>query len=513
MPGGRIVLNCYFSEFTGDAVPHPLPSCLSRAAAFLPAALLLALAGCATAPGPATAPAATGQPALSYQFVLLGEQGAAVARLITAGTACPSIEIDGTAQPMAVRAPAATIALRPTALPVAESKPSAFPLLTCEAALPAGTRSASILGQPLALPKASLSRIVVLGDTGCRLQRGSNGSPGAFQNCNSPIDYPFAQVARSAADWKPDLVIHVGDYHYRETPCPANQRGCAGSPNGYGWDTWQADLFEPGRALLQAAPWVAVRGNHESCVRGGQGFWRFLDPRPLLPGRDCNDAIDDPKGDFSDPYAVPLGGKAQLVVLDTAVTANNAFAAGDPRTAKYVELYAKAEQLTLQADYNIGTMHHPLLAFVALPTREGEVLKGGNGGLIGAWTMPGKPLLPSRFNSVLSGHVHMWQQVSFASAHPTQFVSGFSGTQEETVPLPNPLPPHAEPAPGAVVASISSWFDGFGFMTMERQGADAWDVKVWDAAGALKNTCKVKGNTSQCELGAIPPPAKAAVTP
>ncbi len=503
-------------------MPHLSTSRLPRTVAHVPAMLILALAGCATStsqpPGPAAPAAPMSQAAPSgpftpYQFVLLGEQGTAVARYITAAAVCPPIDIDGKALAMAVRAQPGTIALRPTALPVAESKPAAFPMLTCEASLPAGTRSASILGQPLALPKSALSRIVVLGDTGCRLQRGSNGAAGSFQNCNSAKDYPFAQIARRAAGWQPDLVLHVGDYHYRESACPAGQAGCAGSPNGYGWDTWQADLFEPGRALLQAAPWVMVRGNHESCVRAGQGFWRFLDPRPLLPGRDCNLAADDTLGDFSDPYAVPLGNKAQLVVLDTAVTGNNAFPAGDPRTARYVDLYRKAEQLTLQADYNIGTMHHPLLAFVALPSPEGEVLKGGNGGLIGAWAVPGKALLPSRFNSVLSGHVHMWQQVSFASAHPTQFVSGFSGTQEETVPLPFPLPPKAEPAPGAVVDSISSWFDGFGYMTMERQGQDAWDVKVWDANGQVKNTCKVKGSKSQCELAVVPPPARASVTP
>jgi hypothetical protein len=464
----------------------------------------LVLSGCATAPAPT---------ANSYSFVVLGEQGAAVARLITADTACPAIEIDGTQHAMAARAQPGTIALRPTALPVAESVPAAFPVLTCEYALPAGTRSASVLGQALSLPKPALSRIVVMGDTGCRLQRGSNGAAGSYQNCNNPAEYPFAQVARSAAAWQPDLVIHVGDFHYRESPCPAGQRGCAGSPYGYGWDTWQADFFAPGRALLQAAPWIMVRGNHESCARGGQGFWRFLDPRPLLAGRDCNLKADDMTGDFSDPYAVPLGDKAQLVVLDTALTGNNTFGAGDPRTPRYADLYRKAEQLSLQADYNIGTMHHPVLAFVALPTPEGDVLKGGNNGLIGAFGTVGKTLLPSRFNTVLSGHVHMWQQVSFASNHPTQFISGFSGTQEETVPLPNPLPPSAEPAPGAVVDRISSWFDGFGFMTMERQGADAWDVQVWDEAGKLKNSCKIKGNKSQCDLPAIPPPAKPPVTP
>ena len=83
-------------------------------------------------------------------------------------------------------------------------------------------------------------------------------------------------------------------------------RGCAGSPWGYGWDAWDADLFTPARPLLAAAPWIVVRGNHESCNRAGQGWWRFLDPRPLVPGRDCNDPANDGIGDFSDPYAIPF---------------------------------------------------------------------------------------------------------------------------------------------------------------------------------------------------------------
>ena len=42
---------------------------------------------------------------------------------------------------------------------------------------------------------------------------------------------------------QPDLVIHVGDYHYRESPCADGNEGCAGSPWGYGFDAWQADFL------------------------------------------------------------------------------------------------------------------------------------------------------------------------------------------------------------------------------------------------------------------------------
>ena len=87
-----------------------------------------------------------------------------------------------------------------------------------------------------------IKRIVVIGDTGCRLK-------GTFvQDCNDPVKWPFATVARLAAARHPDLVIHVGDYHYRETPCPADRAGCAGSPYGDNWAVWQKRLLRSGRA-------------------------------------------------------------------------------------------------------------------------------------------------------------------------------------------------------------------------------------------------------------------------
>ncbi len=76
-------------------------------------------------------------------------------------------------------------------------------------------------------------------------------------------------------------MIHVGDYVYRETPCPEGNTTCAGSPWGYGWDVWNADFFEPAAPLLANAPWLVVRGNHENCARAGEGWLRFLDPLPM----------------------------------------------------------------------------------------------------------------------------------------------------------------------------------------------------------------------------------------
>ena len=180
----------------------------------------------------------------------------AIARAVTEATPadgganpCPTITINGgTPVQMNLRAAATTsLALRSVNTPPA--KPALFPVSSCEYPLPAGATSAVVAGQSLPLPKANPTKIVVIGDTGCRLQNG-NGT----QSCNDPnpngtdTPYPFAAVAALAAAQNPDLVLHVGDYAYRDNPCPAGQGyNCGGSPWGFGWDTWQADLFAPGR--------------------------------------------------------------------------------------------------------------------------------------------------------------------------------------------------------------------------------------------------------------------------
>lgn len=84
------------------------------------------------------------------------------------------------------------------------------------------------------MPSPVIRRIVVIGDTGCRLK----ASESAYQACNDSEAYPFATVAAHAAAWHLDLVIHVGDYLYRANPCPPGRSGCVGSPWGYGWDSW-----------------------------------------------------------------------------------------------------------------------------------------------------------------------------------------------------------------------------------------------------------------------------------
>jgi hypothetical protein len=159
---------------------------------------------------------------------------------------------------------------------------------------------------PLAPLKRRIESVVVIGDTGCRM------TFYAQQGCNDPGDWPFARVARLAAQAAPDLVIHVGDYLYREFACPDSEPACAGSPWGDRWPAWREDFFAPAQPLLAAAPWVALRGNHENCARAGQGWLHFLALREP-GGRDgpCRATVSPETLDFD---------TLSLLVLDSAST-------------------------------------------------------------------------------------------------------------------------------------------------------------------------------------------------
>ena len=457
-------------------------------------AALLALAGSAQA---AVDP-------IRAAFVVLGENGVPQARVITSARACPPVRIDGQVLKMTARAPPETVPLRPTRSSPAESKPAAFPVLTCEAALPVGAKTAAVGGHRLPLPKAEPRRIVVIGDTGCRIKT----SDKAFQACNDVGEYPFSRVAASAAAWKPDLVVHVGDYLYRENACPDDQSGCKGSVWGYGWDAWNADFFAPGKALLSAAPWIVVRGNHESCNRAGQGWWRFLEPRALVRGRDCNEAKDDGVGDYDDPYAAPIGQGGQFIVIDSSNTQNSALPPDSRAAEAYRADWAKYAALASLQPNSIMVDHHPILALAATQKSGKVVLNPGNGGLQSVYGAFSPTFTPPNVKMLLSGHVHVWEAITFSTPHPIQFVAGFSGTQEDIVPLPRFPPSDAKVAAGAVIKTFSSWVDGFGFMTMDRFAPDGWDVEVHDINGKVVNHCKVEGTQTECDTPQVVAPAR-----
>jgi len=432
-------------------------------------------------------------------FIAIGPGGMAVARVITGSVTCPDIEADGTRIVMTVRAAPATIAQRPTASAPNDSKPSAFPVTTCDALLPVGVRRASAGGHALAVPKLRPQRIVVIGDSGCRLKVFDGG----FQACNDPAAWPFAQVVAAAAAAHPDLVIHVGDYHYRENACPAWNSGCAGSPWGYGWDAWDADFFAPAKVLLAAAPWIFVRGNHESCNRAGQGWWRFLDPRPMAPGRDCNDPANDSAGDYSEPYAVGIADDTQAIVFDSSNVVIPALVPSDPMYRIYNSQMGAAFALVGDASRNIFIEHHPVLGFAPNPSEQPTGLYPGNLALQSVLRPTyGERYFPANVQALLAGHYHLFEMVSFATSQPAQLISGNAGAYADA-PLPVARARTAQPAPGARIENILSTSE-HGFMIMERGSDGTWRIEAHDRRGQTLTTCTLRSGDARCEPETLP---------
>ncbi len=136
----------------------------------------------------------------------------------------------------------------------------------CELVIPQNTKKAVVNGQLLNLPRPNPTKIIAFGDTGCRIKGA------AIQNCNDPEDWPFERVARAAAAAHAHLILHVGDYLYREDPCPAGKESfCGGTPHGDNWDTWNADFFQTRRWAISGRSLIFARGNHEILFAGLAG--------------------------------------------------------------------------------------------------------------------------------------------------------------------------------------------------------------------------------------------------
>ncbi len=481
---------------------------ISRHSRFVrPAARLLLcaaplLAGCGLLAPPSPMSALPPASRLLAAYVVLGENGAASARAITpAGepglpdATCPNITVDGASRPMRIRAPAATTMLRPTASDPSESKPAAFPVLTCEFPLPGNAARATVDDVELRLPKAEVRRIVVVGDTGCRLKKKDND----WQACRDEQAWPFRAVADAAAAFAPDLVIHLGDIHYRENACPPQLAGCQGSPWGYGWDTWQADLFAPAAKLLAVAPWVVARGNHEECRRAGQGWFRFLDIQPYREARSCNDANNDAEADFSPPYAVPIARDLQFIVFDSAVAGHAPLDMKNPRDAhafnQYRQQFAKVDELAGKP--GVSTMfvnHHTLLAFA--PDEKLGIAGGSPPQLAAMQSVRSTAYYPPSVKLALHGHVHLFEALNFASNHPAAIVAGMGGTNADAN-LPDPFPLDLSPADGVTLESITHSND-FGFVLMDKMES-GWQISAHDRHGTRKVTCVLTGSKIRCD--------------
>ena len=266
----------------------------------------------------------------AFAFVLWGEgadgQPVAMARaVVERATACPVLQ----------RASGAWQGMTPRQRP-----PDGHfqDVLVCETLYPMGEAAAVLVGdRRLELPSVSVAtprRVLVMGDSGCR-----GDLPHKPQPCTGDgftKVWPFGVIAEDEKRLSADLIIHVGDYNYRNTPrdmvlsprvtgydrpltvkvydtgdlddedepeVPIGpgywSQNMQGSPIPDVWPAWRDDFFVPAARLMKTAPWLLVRGNHELCSRAGPGWFYLLDPASSLLGGDA--------GQESCPPQTPAG--------------------------------------------------------------------------------------------------------------------------------------------------------------------------------------------------------------
>lgn len=392
--------------------------------------------------------AVAAEPAASW--VELAADGTLSVRAVVApGVACPTIAADGAALAAVVRA--------------APNEP--FPVKVCEALAPVTTAELAVDGKPLPTLKPQVRRIVVFGDTGCRI------TGKAVQDCRDPKAWPFPAIAKAAAAKHPDLVIHVGDYYYRERACPQGHAGCAGSPYGDNWPAWQAELFAPAAPLLAAAPWVMVRGNHELCSRGGQGWFRLIDPYPTRAL--CVDRTD--------PYRLSVGGLALLPFDDADA---DDFKAPPDKVAFYASQLAPF--LAQTPPHSWLLLHRPVWAMA-----QGELT-----GLTPNRTMQQAidgHVTPA-LDLVLAGHLHDFLSYDFGPERPAQLIVGTGGD--------NLLPLGHAPIAGAEIDGIKVRrgfaAERFAYLILDRNAA-GWDGTLYAPDDAVIARCTLTGRAIDCK--------------
>lgn len=421
--------------------------------------------------------------------------------VIPAGVPCPDVEVEranGKKDRLAMtrRAPGAT------------TKSAFASVRACQADLPRGLRSAAIAGQkiPADLPKR-VDEIALIGDTGCRVVKKFS------QDCADPAAWPLAANSRSLAKDKPDMVVFTGDFYYREAPCPeAFADRCGGSPPplvGSGFnDTdygWMADVFVPMAPMLRAAPILALRGNHESCSRGGNGYFLFFDASDLGPEACAPKEGAMPKNvvpSWSVDVPVGKGRTLRTVVVDSAYGANFDLTDWVPtqRTA-----YADAEKLTGKKTENWLLTHRPMFGVDTVEESNGKPSWN-------QWTSVDQTAaargLIERYDLMVASHIHV-AQVAQIPGEAAQLVVGNGGSVPdapdgysmpkygplrtgEGVPMSQEYPPYPD-------AEYLWTAAQYGYTIATPGKADhRWTFAQKDTAGKTFATCSLKGKKMRC---------------
>ena len=372
-------------------------------------------------------------------------------------------------------------------------------------------------GVPTQLPKR-FKKIAMFGDSGCRIDDDSDPADIDVQDCSDPIAWPLAKNARSIAREKPDMTIFTGDFFYREDACPAGYEAqCGGSPapdpsatfndTDYGW---MADTLIPMAPLFRAAPMLVIRGNHEQCDRGGNGWFLFFEPGNKLGPDACAPAtLGGPTtANIADTwhFDAPISDKRTLriVAVDSAYGKNFDLSAWVPtQKVAYEQAYSQSAPKSGRESWLVA--HRPM--FGVEPNTQPPA--GTN-----QWTSVDQTAagygLTDHYNLLVGSHVHVSQIVKIPG-QPPQLVVGNGGSKPDdfdinnyTLPTYGPLAdasgaalsPDYTPLPTATYLYTSVDY-GYDVMSPGKK-IGRWTLKQMTYEGELFDTCSLVAKSLTC---------------
>lgn len=328
-----------------------------------------------------------------YSWTQYNDTGGLSARaIIKAKGTCPSLSFDGgAAAPMTLRSKGSD----------ADTVLKDFKdIAVCQMTVPSGTKSILLNGTTTLPARVSDPQtMIVLGDTGCRVASFD------VQNCKEADEWTYPDIAAKSAKVASDVILHVGDYHYREK-C-IFRMGCKWQnvdPDtvGYTWAAWEADFFKPSVPLFAKAPFIFTRGNHEDCRRAFRGWYYLIAPSDTYDQCARNTA----------PYAVEFD-SFQVMVMDTS----------DSR--RLDQTHFTGEFQTIFKNAKAAGKPSWLMTHVPIMGLNG-------GGRVSDWTLINAAGsaggFPQEITANFAGHVHLFEKLSFTNGSPPQMVFGAGGT-------------------------------------------------------------------------------------
>lgn len=260
----------------------------------------------------------------------------------------------------------------------------------------------------LATNLSKITKIGVVGDTGCRLTKS------LFQSCSNEKEWPFRSIVKKVKEDKNEMILHLGDYHYREE-CVDKEK-CQGLIAGYQWEPWDKDFFQPMSDLLDQTPMIAIRGNHEDCKRAHWGYRTFLSD-----GASATSCLEREEARWT-----TLAGGVLLINVDTSgISEIPMWSEAEEKKwiAYFNELEEKAKTIPHQKIW-LAT-HKPLygvVSFKGIPVPSNTFLR----------KCFEKSRLYKEVSLLIAGHLHLASFSSPTAAGPLQIVLGNSGTILDT---------------------------------------------------------------------------------